>query len=452
MKLSFLGGASTVTVSKTLLESASGDQILVDCGLFQGLKNLRLKNRADLEFDPKKLTAILLTHAHLDHSGYIPLIVKKGFKGPIYCTKATYELCKILLADSGYLQEEEAKYANLKGFTKHHPAEPLYTQEDAKNSLKYFKVIKDHKVFDIAPNINACFYNAGHILGSSFIKITIDHKTVIFSGDLGRPHDLVMNPPDPLPKCDYLILESTYGDREHPKTDAITEIKAIVQQAIDKKSVVIVPAFAVGRAQTLLYVFSEIKKDPAFKNIPVYLNSPMATKVTELYCENSKEHKLSAEQCEAVFGSANYVQSVEESIALNSKNGPMIIISASGMATGGRVLHHLKQFMPDPNNFILFSGYQAPGTRGETIVSGKDKVKIHGQYHSVKSQVIQLDTLSAHADANEMIEWLKTTKAKPQNIFINHGEAKASDELRKQIKEQLEWDAYIPLLGETKEL
>lgn len=452
MKLSFLGGASTVTGSKTLLESSSGDKILVDCGLFQGLKNLRLKNRAELEFDPKELSAILLTHAHLDHSGYIPLIVKKGFKGPIYCTKATFELCKILLADSGYLQEEEAKYANLKGFTKHHPAEPLYTQEEAKNSLKFFQVIEDHKEIKLAPNVSATFYNAGHILGSSFVKIIMDHKTIIFSGDLGRPNDLVMKAPDPLPECDYLILESTYGDREHPKTDPIEEIKQIVQQALEKKSVIIIPAFAVGRAQNLLYIFSEIKKDPAFKNIPVYLNSPMATKVTALYCENSKEHKMSAEQCEEVFGSANYVQSVEESIALNSKKGPMIIISASGMATGGRVIHHLKQFMPDPNNFILFAGYQAPGTRGETIVSGKDKVKIHGMFHPVKSKIIQLDTLSAHADAGETIDWLKTSKNKPQQIFINHGEPNASEELRKQIKEKLGWEAYIPLLGETKEL
>lgn len=452
MKLSFLGGASTVTGSKTLIQSNSGDSILVDCGLFQGLKNLRLKNREKLDFDPKSLSAVVLTHAHLDHSGYIPLLVKLGFKGPIYCTKATFELCKILLLDSGYLQEEEAKYANLKGFSKHHPALPLYTQEDAQNCLKYFKVIDKHTSFSVSPTVQAKFYNAGHILGSSFVKINVDNKKLIFSGDLGRPNDLVMNSPDSLPDCDFLILESTYGDRKHPTTDVINEIKNIVKKAIDQKSVIVVPAFAVGRAQTLLYVFHEIKKDPKFKNIPVYLNSPMATKVTKIYCEYNEDHKLTPQQCEEVFGSANYIQNVDESIALNSKSGPMIIISASGMATGGRVLHHLKKFITDPKNYILFSGYQAPGTRGEAIVNGKDKIKIHNQYFPVNSNIVQLDTLSAHADSDEIIQWLNTAKSKPQKVFINHGEPKAADELRKQIEEELQWSVEVPFLSETKEV
>jgi metallo-beta-lactamase family protein len=453
MKLTFLGGTGTVTGSKYLIESSHfNGPVLVDCGLFQGIKNLRLKNRENLPFDPKEISAVILTHAHLDHSGYIPLLVKSGFKGPIYCSEATYELCKILLPDSGHLQEEEAKYANKRGFSKHNPALPLYTLEDAEACLSFFKPVKRHTKIHLSNNASFELFNAGHILGSCTVRIEADGVSIGFSGDLGRTDDLVMKAPEPPPECDYLVVESTYGNRRHQETNPIGLLKEIVDEAWKNKGVIIIPSFAVGRAQTLLYVLSELKRQKELPDIPVYLNSPMATNVTNLFCDFQDEHRLDKSQCHETCDIATYVRSPEESKELNTRSGPMIIVSASGMVTGGRVIHHLKAFVSDPKNIILFAGFQAAGTRGAAMVAGAEEIKIHGQYFKVKAKIMSLDMLSAHADYMEILDWLKSSKSKPKRVFVTHGESSASDSLRQKIEETLQWNAEVPFLGESKEL
>ena len=407
MKITFLGGTGTVTGSKYLVESSSlSGPVLVDCGLFQGLKNLRLKNREPLPFDPQNLSAVILTHAHLDHSGYIPLLVKDGFNGPIYCSEATAELCKILLRDSGHLQEEAAKYANKRGFSKHNPALPLYTLEDAEASLSFFKPVERHQKISLSEGASFELFNAGHILGSCTVRIQVDGTSLGFSGDLGRSEDLVMKSPEPPPECDYQVVESTYGNRKHEPVNPIGMLKEIVDEAWKNKGVIIIPSFAVGRAQTLLYILSELKKQGQLPDIPVYLNSPMATNVTDLFCKFQDEHRLNEKQCHEACDIATYVRSPEESKKLNTRSGPMIIVSASGMATGGRVVHHLKAFVSDPKNVVLFAGFQAAGTRGAAMVAGAEKIKIHGQYFPVRAKILSLDMLSAHADYTEILNWL----------------------------------------------
>ncbi|MBN20970.1 MAG: MBL fold metallo-hydrolase [Bdellovibrionaceae bacterium] len=453
MKITFLGGTGTVTGSKYLLESSGFDgPVLVDCGLFQGLKNLRLRNWQGLPFDVKNLSAIILTHAHLDHTGYIPLLVKSGYKGPIYCSEATYELCKILLPDSGHLQEEEARYANKRGFSKHQPALPLYTLEDAQKSLQSFKPVRRHQKIPLSKQASFELFNAGHILGSSVVRIETEGKRLVFSGDLGRPDDLVMKPPESLPDCDYLVVESTYGNRKHERVDPVGLLKEIVDEAWANKGVVIIPSFAVGRAQTLLYILSELNRQGKLPDIPVYLNSPMATNVTHVFCHFQDEHRLSESQCKDTCDVAVYVQTPEESKTINQQSGPMIIVSASGMATGGRVVHHLKAFASDPKNIVLFAGFQAAGTRGAAMVHGADMIKIHGQYIPVRAKVKCLDMLSAHADYMEILSWLQTSKHRPKKVFVTHGEPSASDSLRQKIEEELKWDVEVPFLGESREL
>lgn len=453
MKISFLGGAGTVTGSKYLLEGENLDgPILLDCGLFQGLKNLRLKNRDPLSVDPSKLSAVILTHAHLDHSGYLPLLVKNGYKGPIYCSDATFELCKILLPDSGYLQEEEARYANKRGFSKHNPALPLYTQEDAEKSLSFFKPVKRHSKINLNSNASFELFNAGHILGSSFVRIQINGKSIVFSGDLGRPNDSVMKAPEALVDCDYLVVESTYGNRKHDSSNPIGLLAELAQDAWKNKAVIVIPAFAVGRAQTLLHLFADLKYKGQIPNIPIYLNSPMATNVTKVFCDFQDDHRLNEQQCHEACEVAKYIRSPEESKDLNTRSGPMIIISASGMATGGRVIHHLKAFVEDPKNIILFAGFQAAGTRGAAMVAGAEEIKIHGQYFKVKAKIVNIDSFSAHADYSEILNWLGTAKKAPMKVFVTHGEASASDSLRQKIEEKFNWNVEVPFLGESKEL
>ncbi|MCB0368591.1 MAG: MBL fold metallo-hydrolase [Bdellovibrionales bacterium] len=453
MRISFLGGAGTVTGSKYLVEDESLDgPILLDCGLFQGLKNLRLKNRDPLSVDPTKLSAVILTHAHLDHSGYLPLLVKNGFKGPIYCSDATFELCKILLPDSGYLQEEEARYANKRRFSKHNPALPLYTQEDAEKSLSVFKPVKRHNKIKLGSNASFELFNAGHILGSSFVRIQINGKLIIFSGDLGRPNDSVMKAPEDLVDCDYLVVESTYGNRKHDNSNPIGLLAELAQDAWKNKAVIVIPAFAVGRAQTLLHLFADLKNKGQIPNIPIYLNSPMATNVTKVFCDFQDDHRLNEQQCHEACEVAKYIRSPEESKDLNTRSGPMIIISASGMATGGRVIHHLKAFVENPKNIILFAGFQAAGTRGASMMAGAEEIKIHGQYFRVKARIVNIDSFSAHADYSEILNWLDSAKKAPMKVFVTHGEASASDSLRQKIEEKFNWNVEVPFLGESKEL
>lgn len=441
--IQFLGATGTVTGSKYLVHAA-GKRILVDCGLFQGYKQLRLRNWARPPVDPKSIDAVVLTHAHLDHSGYLPLLVKNGYKGSIFCTAATADLCGILLPDSGHLQEEDARYANRRGFSRHHPALPLYTQEDAERCLSQLSPVEFNRPSNINPGIDIRLLQGGHILGAAMVEMRCEDRTMLFSGDLGRPNDLVMKPPASVEHADYLVVESTYGNRRHDTQDPLEVLADVITRTAARQGVVIIPAFAVGRAQTLLYAIHLLKSARRIPDVPLFLNSPMATDATNIYHRHREEHRLTKEQCKAMCTVAKFVNSVEESKALNSRRGPMILISASGMMTGGRVLHHLKAFAPDPRNTILLSGFQSGGTRGAAIAAGAESVKIHGEYVPVRAEVTTLSNLSAHADYVETLDWLGHFSRPPKQTFITHGEPAAADALRRSIEEQLKWPCTVP--------
>jgi metallo-beta-lactamase family protein len=384
MKLTFLGATETVTGSKYLLES--GDQkILVDCGLFQGLKELRLRNWETLPVNPADISAILLTHAHLDHSGYIPKFVKDGFKGKIYCSEATADLCKILLVDSGRIQEDDAERANRYGYTKHQPALALYTAEDAENALAQFYPVPYAKKLSLnGGNFEFSLHRAGHILGATSIRVEAEGGTsILFSGDLGRINDPIMKPPVEIQPADYLVVESTYGDRVHDKSNPADDLESIINRTVQRGGSVIIPAFAVGRAQSLLYYIHQLKEEKRIPaSLPVYLDSPMAVSATELLHKYLNDHRLPHNLCKDVCEAAKYTRTKEQSMALDSNNNgvPKIIISASGMATGGRVLHHLTHYLGDRRSTIVLAGYQAAGTRGDRLARGEDSIKIFGKF------------------------------------------------------------------------
>jgi metallo-beta-lactamase family protein len=451
MQLTFLGATGTVTGSKYLV--AAGDRrILVDCGLFQGLKQLRLRNWEPLPVDPGSVDAVVLTHAHIDHSGYLPLFVRNGFRGKVYCSSATRDLCGILLPDAGRLQEEEADYANRRGFSKHSPALPLYTQQDAEDCLAHLVPVDFDSDIDLGSGVVMRMAHAGHILGSAFVALKHAGIQLVFSGDVGRPRDPVMLAPSAVRRADYLVLESTYGDRLHDPADPLMELAGIINRTVGRGGVVIVPTFAVGRAQQLLYYLHILKTTRRIADVPVYLNSPMAVDATRIFLAHQDEHRLTPEQCKAMFGSVRIVNTPVESKHLNRRDGPMIILAGSGMATGGRVIHHLEAFAPDPRNTILFAGFQAAGTRGATIMSGADSVKIHGQYVPVRAEVRILSNLSAHADYAELLEWLDHFDVAPRQIFITHGEPVAADALRHRIEERKGWRCKVPDYREQVEL
>lgn len=443
MKITFLGATQTVTGSKYLIE-AKDRKILIDCGLFQGLKELRLRNWAPLPVDPRSIDTVLLTHAHIDHSGYLPALIRQGFSGKVICTYPTRDLSALLLPDSGFLQEEEAAYANRKGYSKHHPALPLYTQREAEAALQRFFPVASGASVELGGGLSCRFLSAGHILGASMIFLQDGERSVLFSGDLGRPIDPIMKPPLKVSQADYVVMESTYGDRTHPQKAPSQDLAAVIQRTAARGGVVVVPAFCVGRAQELLYQLSQLKAQRAIPNVPVYLNSPMATDVTHLYCRYYIEHKLSEDECRLMCSSAKFINSTEDSKKLNSQQGPMVIIAGSGMATGGRVVHHIKTFAPDPKNTILLAGYQAPGTRGARIAAGEASIKIHGEEVPIRAEVVHLGSLSAHADAPELIDWLRGFTQEPRQVFLTHGDPAASFALAERIREELRWSSHIP--------
>lgn len=451
MYLSFLGAAKTVTGSKYLFNDDEAT-FLIDCGLFQGLKQLRLKNWAPSPVDPSSIRAVLLTHAHIDHSGYLPLLVREGFHGKIYCTIATEKLCRILLPDCGRLQEEEAQYANRKGFSKHHPARPLYTEEDATRCLRLLSPVAFHESIRLSANTTAFFSPAGHILGAACVQLQSGGKSIVFSGDLGRQNDLVMCPPEPVRNADYLIVESTYGAKVHDSIEPLSQLEETVNRTVKRGGVVIIPSFAIGRAQSLLYGIYRLKKAKRIPNVSVFLNSPMAIDATGVFCEFQKQHRLTREECHGSCEGVTYVHTSEESKALNERKEPMILIAASGMATGGRVLHHLKAFGPDRRNTILFTGFQAAGTRGDALVHGARSVKIHGQMIPIEAEVASMDTLSAHADQNEILAWLGGFERPPKMTFVTHGEPESSMTLARMIQEKLGWTCMVPELMQQVEL
>jgi metallo-beta-lactamase family protein len=451
MKLSFLGGVGTVTGSKYVVD-ANRTRLLVDCGLFQGFKQLRLRNWAPLPVNPKSIDAVILTHAHLDHSGYLPLLIKNGFSGPVISTNATRDLCAILLPDSGHLQEKDAEFANRHGFSKHRPALPLYTAVDAEAALKRFRPMAFDEMHTIEKGIQLRFRRAGHILGAAIVELFHAGKTVVLSGDLGRPEDPIMVDPTSIAHADYLIVESTYGDRRHNADNPEKALADVINRTVRRGGTVIIPAFAVGRTQSILYYLHRLKSTGRIPEVPVFLDSPMAEDASDIFCKDFRDQKLSEQACRAACGVARYVRTVEQSKALTAETMPKIIISASGMATGGRVLHHLKRYAPDPRNTILFTGFQAGGTRGAAMTSGAKTVKIHGAYVPVHAEIQNLHMLSAHADADEIMGWLRHFESPPRRTFVTHGEPAASDALRHRIEEELGWSCSVAEFREEFDL
>ncbi len=449
VKITFLGGTGTVTGSKYLVQHG-GKQLLIDCGLFQGFKQLRLRNWNTMPVEAKDVDAVLLTHAHLDHSGYLPLLYRQGYRGRVHATPATCDLCAILLPDSGHIQEEDAAFLNRHGYTKHEPAMPLYGKHDALQSLQLLKPEREGISFSPLPGWKATFSHAGHILGAASILLEVADRRILFSGDVGRPDDLIMKAPDLPPDADTVLIESTYGNREHPKEDVLAELAPALRRVAARGGVAVVPVFAVGRAQALLHAIALLKERGDIPHsLPVFLDSPMAVHTTELLPRHPDAHRLNAQALNTLKHTATMVETPEQSKALAKHHGTMVILSASGMATGGRVLHHLAHYLPDHRNMVILTGYQAPGTRGATLANGSGVVRIHGQDVAVQAEVLQLQSSSAHADASQLVDWLKSMKNAPDEVYVVHGEPEASDALRQRIEHDLKWRAVVPEHGST---
>lgn len=441
--LTCLGAAGTVTGSKHLL-SYGDTRIMIDCGLFQGLANLRELNWQSLPVEPRTVGAVVLTHGHLDHCGYLPRLALEGFQGPIYSSAATRDVAALILRDSAFLQEKDADFANRKGFSKHEKALPLYRVVDAEHAIGLFETVPLYRQQMLPGGASLLLRRAGHILGATTAQIDIDGMRIVFSGDLGRYGDLVMPDPDPVPEADYVVIESTYGDRVHEPGDSIDALGAVIERTVKRGGTVVVPAFAVGRAQMLIHGMWLLRRAGRLQNVPIYLDSPMATSASELLWHYPDDHRLPIQDYEAACRAVTCVRDVEESKMLSASRYPKVIISASGMATGGRVLHHIAAFAPDHRNTLLFSGFQAAGTRGRKLLDGAREVKIHGQWVPVNAEVAELPPLSAHADGNELMRWLSGFQRPPRRVFIVHGEPDASEALRVRIRRELGWDAVAP--------
>ena len=447
IQLSFLGATDTVTGSRYLVE-VDGARVLVDCGLFQGPKKLRERNWHKPTFEPSSLDAVVVTHAHIDHTGYLPKLCKEGFRGPFYGTAGTCDLLRILLPDSGHLQEEDARRANKYGYAHHKPALPLYTREDAERCLAQLRAVEFHETFAPAPGVAASFTRAGHIVGSGCLALVAGGVRLTFSGDVGRPVDPVMRPPEPLGPTDYLVVESTYGDRRHPPEDVAAALAQLVQETASRGGTIVVPAFAVGRAQHLLHLLAGLRAEKRIPRIPVFLDSPMAIDATGLFCKHKGDHRISDAACTLMCKTPEYTRTPDESKAIDRRTDPKIIVSASGMATGGRVLHHLARFLPDERSVVLLVGYQAAGTRGRQLSEGAKELKLHGQYVPVKARIVQIEGLSAHGDYAELIDWLRASAIAPRRVFVTHGEPTASDSFRRRLVDTFEWDVVTPDLDE----
>ena len=460
--LTFYGGAETVTGSKYLL-STPGARILIDCGLFQGHKELRLRNWEAFPFAPKSIDAVLLTHAHIDHCGYLPRLVKTGFSGPVFCTAATADLVRIMLPDAAKLQEEDAAFANRQGFSKHHPALPLFSKADAARALKLLRPVPYDLPMEFRHSLRWTFRDAGHILGSSTIHVDVpsrdgDACRILFSGDLGRYGEPVMPDPQRVPPADYVVMESTYGDRVHEADDIKSQLAEVVNRTVGRGGRVLIPAFAVGRAQSVLFLLRELEEEGGIPVVPVYLDSPMAESATHIY----EQHLRSLDEGVAEILRAGrrpfhtqkltFVSSVTQSRQTVASRKPSIVISASGMATGGRVLHYLERMLPDERNSVLFVGYQAGGTRGRSLVDGAREVKMHGNMVPVHAHIDNIEGLSAHADQDEIIRWLGAPKHQPKRLFLVHGEMGASAALRQKIHERFGWTVEVPRYGQEVEL
>ena len=448
--LSFLGAARTVTGSKHLLE-VDGRRILFDCGLFQGLKELRLRNWSPLPVPPETIDVVVLTHAHIDHIGWLPRLIAQGFKGPVYCTGGTHDLCKLVLPDAAHLQEEDAKFANQRGFSKHTPALPLYTEEDAAEALSRFTTAEFGKKVEVVKGIEIEFINAGHLLGSSYVLVTRSDKSggrILFGGDLGRYSRPILPDPSPGVDADVLLLESTYGDRVHPAEDNGETLARIITATFARRGKLIIPAFAVGRVEDLLYWLFRLEDEGRLEKVPIYVDSPMAIKGIAFYDARTDELDKEIVSMRRKLPRFTSVNSALESKALVERDASSVIIASSGMATGGRVVHHLFAGLPDPRNTVLFVGFQAAGTRGRQLVDGARHVKIFGQHVPVHARIEKIDGMSSHADAGEMVRWLRTFPRAPKTTYLVHGEIVAQDALKLRITKELGWNVEIPSHGQ----
>lgn len=443
VSIQFLGAAGTVTGSKHLLKTPSGNY-LIDCGLFQGLKNLRLKNWESLPLDISRLKAVFLTHAHLDHCGYLPLLYKGGFRGDIYCSEPTRDLAEIILRDSAKIQEEDAAIANKKKFTKHNPAVALYTEELVEKTLPLFKVVDASAPVKINDDVEVTFYPNGHILGSCFLLVKAHGKKLIFSGDLGRPVSPLLNKPTPIKPADIIVMESTYGDRIHPSEDILDQLANVINDTLRQKGSLLIPSFAVGRAQELMHLVNELKRQNRIPDVPVYLDTPMGANATEIFRKYASWHKLTADQCNAIFERVEIVSKFEDTLAVIDTPGSKVVIAASGMLTGGRVLYYLEKYLENRRNTILLTGFQSEGTRGRALQDGAYELKMHGSYYPVKAQIRSLSSMSGHADQAEMMDWLSQIGEPPKKLFLVHGENSSREAFRVKIEATLGWTVVVP--------
>ena len=448
MKLTFYGGAGTVTGSKILLE-VNYKKILIDCGLFQGLKELRVKNREMLPIDLNQLDFVLLTHAHLDHSGYLPILIKNGYKGKIYCTSATRDLTEIILLDSAKIQEEDARRAAKHKYSKHTKPTPLYTVADAMETLNHFKVIESNKWMKIDDEIDLKFLNSGHILGSVFVLVKVNGKTIVFSGDIGRKNPILLPQFEYIEKADYLVIESTYGNRLHEKTSINKKLLQYIEHTYNKGGVLIIPTFSVERAQEIIYLLSILKREGKLPKIPIYLDSPMGVNATEVYFNHKNDHKLTSEDVKSMIDTVQLISDVRASKAVVNDDNPKIVLAGSGMITGGRVLHYLNKYIEDKKNSILIVGFQAEGTRGRALLSGDSEIKFFGKYHKIGAEIFKINAFSGHADQSELLDWLQHFKSPPILTFINHGEPHQSQALKVKIRTNLDWNCTVAKMNKT---
>ncbi|MBN2383078.1 MBL fold metallo-hydrolase [bacterium] len=459
--LTFFGATGTVTGSRFLLE-IEGQRVLIDCGLFQGLKENRLKNWDPFPVPAAEIDRVFLTHAHIDHTGYLPRLCREGFGGPVHCTHATADLCDIMLRDSAHIQEEDAYWANKKGYSKHKPALPLYTIADAEQAISQLSPLHYGEDFFLNDATRAKFKDVGHILGSALIDFKKSYgqesRKIIFSGDFGRPKKLILKEPTQVYDVDYLVIESTYGDRLHEEGDPINELARVINESVERGGVLLVPAFAVGRTQTLLYVIRELEETGRIPSLPVFVDSPMAINVTDIFNQRISDQNMLC-RLKTLTGKNIYqpqqlkmTQTRDESKSINKINSRAIILSASGMATAGRILHHLENRLAHPKNTVLFIGYQAEGTRGRTLLEGAETVKIHGHEIPVKAKIEMISGYSGHADYNEILAWLMGFNKPPQKTFIVHGEPHAARSMAEKIREHFGWDVVTPSFGESFQL
>jgi metallo-beta-lactamase family protein len=460
LRLSFHGGAGTVTGSRHLL-TAGHRRVLIDCGLFQGLKELRLLNWQRPSFEPSSVADVILTHTHIDHSGYLPRLVREGFHGTIHCTRATEDLAPVLLRDAAKLQEEDAAYANRKGFSRHRPALPLFDSHDVRRTLRLFRSSDDGTWLNLGRGIDCRLMDAGHILGSAFVEVRVEQggrsTTVVFSGDVGQYGAELHTDPAPLPECDVLVIESTYGDRRHDRTPLADQICMPFCRTLERGGTILIPAFAMARVQLVTVLLRELMESGEIPSVPVHIDSPMAVEITRIYRSYAGSDQLDAamseEEWKRLFpAEVHFHSSVAQSRQINALPGGRIIISSSGMLSGGRVLHHLRRLLPDEKNLVVLAGYQAPGTRGRALLEGARTLRMHGQDIPVRAEFLEVHGLSSHADQDDLMRWLRSGPSLPRQVFVTHGEPAASSALAERVEQELDLRTHVPSMGDDFDL